>query len=213
MLDLPTHFHGANVLIVTLPGMAGSFWASNPNVEGLTRGLEQAVGMLLPDAPMVAFGVSTGNLLSLGLRLPNIWRRVAVEPFFQTRDLWPFIANSRERLKLNPGHDQMALFLWEFFGIGADRLENRDYGRLLENITVPTDVMVGQMPLLPERNVEIWPSFTSAEDRARLAANPLVTLHEGRAGAGHTYGSVGSSYEETKTLIRAALLDAAQFSR
>ncbi|HEX2818141.1 MAG TPA: alpha/beta hydrolase [Phenylobacterium sp.] len=208
MLDLQTYFHGANVLFVTWPGMAGSFWAENPNVEGLTRGVEQAVEMLLPDAPIVAFGASTGNLVSLGLKLPNICRRVAVEPFFQTRDLWPFIANSRERMKLNPGHELMARFFWEVFGIAEDRLENRDYGRLLDGVSVPTDVVVGQAPLLPVRDVESWPSFTSAEDRARLAANPLVTLHEGPPGTGHTHGLVGQSYGQTKRLIHAALLDA-----
>jgi hypothetical protein len=151
LLDLPTHFHGANVLVVTLPGMAGSFWAKRPDVAGLTAGLERAVGMLLPEAPIVAFGVSAGNLLSLGLRLPNISHRVAVEPFFQTQDLWPFIANSRARLALNPGHETMARFFWEVFGIAPDRLENRDYGALLNNIAQPTDVVVGGQPLLPER--------------------------------------------------------------
>jgi hypothetical protein len=211
MLDLPTYFVGANVLVVTLPGMAaGAFWADSPNVAGLTRGLERALGMLLPDTPIVAVGSSTSNILSLGLRLPNICRRVAIEPFFQTKDLWPFIDDSRERLKLNPGHEAMARFFWEFFGIGADRLENRDYGYLLESITVPTDVMVGQLPLLPERSVEIWPSFTSDEDRARLAANPLVTFHEGPVGTGHIHGSVEPSYGQTKKLIHAALREAAR---
>lgn len=205
LLDLQKHFYDANVLIVTLPGMAGAFWANEPSVEGLTRGLERAAAMLLPDTPIVALGISTGNLVSLGLRLPNISRRVALEPFFQTKDLWPFVANSRERLKLNPGHEPMARFFWEFFGIDADRVENRDYRRLLEGITVPTDVIVGGMPLLPARDVEVWPSFTSAEDRTLLAANPLVTFHEGPAGTGHGYGGSGPSYERVKEVIRQAL--------
>lgn len=212
MLDLPTHFAGANVLVVTLPGMGGgAFWADQPSLEGLTRGLEDATRMLLPQAPIVAFGASAGNLVSLGLRLPNIHHRVALEPFFQTEHLWPLVANSRKRMALNPGLEPMARFFWEVFGIGADRCVNRDYRRLLENITVATDVVVGQVPLLPERALDTWPSFTSAEDRAALAANPLVTLHEGPAGAGHSHGSGGASYETLKALLLAALQDAARF--
>lgn len=210
--DLVTHFVGANVLIANLPGMGGVPWA-NPSVARLTQGLEEAVSLLLPKVPIVALGVSTGNLLSLGLRLPNICRRVAVEPFFQTQDLWPFIADSRERLELNlglPGHKYMARYFWEVFGIGPDRLENRDYGYLLDGITVPTDVMVGQGPLLPERRLDAWPSFTSAQERLRLAANPLVTLHEGPAGSGHGYGSIPASENDLKGLLHAALLEAAK---
>jgi hypothetical protein len=89
-------------------------------------------------------------------------------------------------------------------------VENRDYRHLLDEITVPTDVIVGQLPLLPRRSTEIWPSFTSADDRAALAANPLVTLHEGPAGTGHSYGSVPPHDARVKKLLHAALRDAAK---
>jgi hypothetical protein len=68
--------------------------------------------------------------------------------------------------------------------------------------------MVGGAALLPRRPLETWPSFTSAEDRSRLAANPLVTLHEGPADVGHLYGSEPASYDLLKRLLHAALLDA-----
>ena len=207
--DLVSHFRGANVLIANMPGMSKVFWANAPSVAGATQGLEDAVRRLLPEGPIVAFGSSTGNILSLGLRLPNIRRRVADEPFFQTGDLWPFIANSRERMKLNPGGVQMAGYFWEYFGIGPDKLENRDYRHLLENITVPTDILVGQSPLMPQRALPIWPSFTSQSDREMLAGNPLVTLHQGPPGSGHNYGSIPEGYERLKTLLHAALREAA----
>ena len=210
MHDLISAFAGANVLIATLPGMGGVFWSNSPSVEGLTRGLERSVRLLLGDAPMVTFGLSTGNLLSLGMRLPNLCRQVALEPFFQTEHLWPFIADSRERLRLNPGHREMERYFWEFFGIGATTLENRDYRHLLADVTVQTDVLMGQSPLLPERELKLWPSFTSDEDRAALAANPLVTMHEGPAGSGHSYGSIPPHDAHVKRLLHAALLDAAK---
>ena len=207
--DLVEHFAGVSVLVVNLPGMAGVPWA-NPTVAELTEGLETVVRRLLGDVPIVAFGASTGNLPTLGLQLPNIRRRVVLEPFFQTQDLWPFIANARERMLLNPTNLAMPRFLWEVFGIGPDRVENRDYRPLLATITVPTDVLVGGAALLPERALGIWPSFTSAEDRAALRANPLVTMHEGPPNSGHGFGSEGSSDLYVKRLLHAALREAAK---
>jgi hypothetical protein len=208
--DLIDQFRGANVLIVNLPGMAGVPWsAATP--DQLSRGLQEAVRLLLGDLPVVAFGTSTGNLLSLGLRLPNICRRVAVEPFFQTKDLWPFIANSRQRMMRNPTDDGLARYFWDGFGIGPTALENRDYRHLMGAITVPTDVIVGEIPLLPRRATEVWPSFTSEEDRAALAANPLVTLREAPPGTGHSIGADPAGDALVKRTLHAALHAAAAF--
>ena len=135
--DLVEQFAGVSVLVVNLPGMAGVPWA-NPTVAALTEGLEAAVRRLLGDVPIVAFGASTSNLVTLGLQLPNICRRVALEPFFQTEDLWPFVSWTRARMAHYPDNQALARFFWEVFGIGADRLENRDYRSLLaDTITVP----------------------------------------------------------------------------
>lgn len=202
--DLVEQFRGANVLVINQPGMAGTPW-SNPTVAEATEALRRLVARLIPRAPIVALGVSTGNLLTLGLELPNLRRRIALEPFFQTRDLWPFIANSRERMTLNPGNAAMVRYFWEVFGIAPERVENRDYRHLLDAITVPTDVILGALPLMPERETATWPSFTGVEDRAALAANPLVRLHEGPADSGHNHGSVGPSQAGVRQVIHAAL--------
>jgi pimeloyl-ACP methyl ester carboxylesterase len=207
--DLIDRFGGASVLVVNLPGMAGTPWA-NPTIAELTEGLEETVRRLLGDVPIVAFGASTSNLVTLGLRLPNICRRIALEPFFQTRDLWPFLPFSRARMANNPDNPALARFFWDVFGIGPDRLENRDYRGLLANITQPTDVIVGGSPLEPERELDFWPSFTSADDRAALRANPLVTLHEGPPDSGHGYGSAGPADLMVKRLLHAALREAAK---
>jgi hypothetical protein len=207
--DLIDHFSGVSVLLVNLPGMAGVPWA-NPTIAELTQGLEETVRTLLGDVPIVALGSSTSNLVTLGLQLPNICRRVAQEPFFQTNGLWPFVTNSRARIASNPDNPAMARFFWEVFGIGPDRLENRDYRRLLANITQPTDVIVGGAPLEPLRALDFWPSFTSADDRAALRANSLVTLYEGPPDSGHSYGSEGPSDLLVKRVLHAALREAAK---
>jgi hypothetical protein len=207
--DLAWHFSGANVLIVTLPGMNGAPWIETTPAS-LAGGLEEAIQRLMPDVPIVAFGSSTGNLLTLGLRLPNICRIVADEPFFQTKDLWPFIADSSKRLQVENRHQMVVPYLWTYFGIGPDTVENRDYRYLVDRIIVPTDVLVGEMPLLPERETAGWPSFTSDEDRALLAANPHVRLHVGPPGSGHAYSVLPAGQAAVRRLIHGALLDAAK---
>jgi len=205
--DLVSDFLGVNVVIVNLPGMEGVPWHGATPAE-LTKGLEEVATVLLRGLPIVAFGSSTGNLLALGLKMPNICHRIAVEPFLQTKDLWPFIANSRGRLKLNAEHAAlpwMTQFFWNYFGIGETTLENRDYRYLLDNIAEPTDVVSGQLPLLPERSLPLWPSFTSAEDRAALIANPFVTFHEGHEGSGHGVQVDPRGKALVKRLVEAAL--------
>lgn len=207
--DLIDDFSGVNVLVVNLPGMLGVPWA-RPTLALLTQGLEGAARLLLGDSPLVVFGVSAGNLLTLGLKLPTIWRRVALEPFFETQHLWPFIANSRERMAQSPENTAMTHYFWEFFGIGPNAIQNRDYRYLIDNISVPTDVLVAHTPLLPPRPAEYWPSFCSQEDRDALAANPFVKLMTGPPGTGHSYTLTPPTNLELKRVLRAALVDVAQ---
>ena len=75
---------------------------------------------------------------------------------------------------------------------------------------MPTDVIVGGAPLLPIREMDFWPSFTSAQDRAALRANPLVSLYEGPPDSGHSFGSEGGSDLLIKRKLHAALLEAAK---
>jgi hypothetical protein len=212
MHELVDGFPGAHVLVANLPGMAGVYWKKTTVAE-MTLTLDAAVKRLLPRDPLVVLGISTGNLVALGLRAGNICHRVAVEPFFQTEPLWPFIANSRERLQLQRSaevSEYMGHFFWEVFGVAPTALENRDYRYLLDRIECPTDVLVGGLPLLPQRDLDEWPSFTSDEDRARLAANPLVSLNVGPAGIGHRYGLRASDRNMIHTLLHGALVAASR---
>jgi pimeloyl-ACP methyl ester carboxylesterase len=207
--DLVDHFPGVSVLVVELPGMSGVAWA-NPTIPELTQALENAVRRLVGDVPIVAFGSSASGLVTLGLQLPNICRHLVQEPFFETGNLWPFVDNARARMARNPDNAAMTRFFWEVFGIGPDRLENRDYRRLLANITKPTDVIVGGAPLEPKREMDFWPSFTSARDRAALRANPLVSLFEGPPDTGHSFGVEGEGDLLIKRMLHAALREAAK---
>ena len=194
--------------MVNLPGM-GVDW-SEADVPQMTQGLEEVLTLLFRGMPTVVLSVSTGNLLAFGLKAPNICRRVAVEPFFTTRDLWPFVANSRARLAKTPDSAGLATYLWKVFGIGATALEERDYRYLLQGITVPTDVIVGELPLLPQRTLPVWPSFTSEADRQALASNPLVAMHVGPPGTGHGVTIDGLGAALKKRLAHVALRAAAE---
>ena len=210
--DLVDDFGGANVLVVEIPGMLGTAW-SGRSARELGRGLDELADRLVGGQPIVAVGSSTGNLLTMSMRHPDVQHRIAIEPFFQTKDLWPFQDWSQKRMARTPDDKDLLAFMWDFFGFAPDRLENRDYRDLIDGVTTPTDVFTGSLPLLPIRQTDQWPSFTSQEDRAALAANPFVTHHEGPPNTGH---SVFLTYEGGpvgRKIILAALLRAAKLCR
>jgi hypothetical protein len=185
MVDL---YGGASVCVVYLPGMQGTPWVDVSLAE-LAEGFRELLTVLAGERAIVLLGASTGNLLTLSVTAPNIARRIAIEPFFATENLWPFIENSRTRMASLPDAEDLRRYFWRYFGIGETEVENRDYRHLLANIRQPTDVIAGGMPLLPKRESEEWPSFLAAEDRETLRKTEFVTLHEGPPAAGHGYGS------------------------
>jgi len=176
-------FSGASVLVAGMPGMR-SEWMS-PSIEQMRASFDQLIADLLPDRPLVVCAASTGCLIGLGLKAPTIRRHVAVEPFLRTAELWPFIENARDRLARNPHREVLADYLWKLFGIAPDRLEDRDYRSVLRDLQVPTEVLVGELALLPERPLPQWPSFTSDAERLYWRNHPRATLHVGPPGSGH----------------------------
>lgn len=206
--DLVDEFPDASVFVAYLPGMWGTRW-EGAALDDLAAAFNGVLDRLVGDAPIVLMAASTGNLLGFALERPTVVRRIAVEPFFQTRDLWPFIDFAQNYMSRRPQEDSTRAYLWDLFGIGPDRVENRDYRHLLQRIRTPTDVLVGQLPLLPRRDMRGWPSLTPVEDRAALAALPAVTLQEGVPGTGHGVNVTGPGAALVKDLIRQALRDVA----
>jgi hypothetical protein len=184
MHEVVDRYPEVSVLVGSLPGMrAPSF--DRQDVSDFAGAYDEALGLLAPSQPVVACGVSTGCLVTLGLRSPNICSHLLQEPFFSTADLWPFIAYARDLLARNADNAVLKAFLWDICGVAPDAIVDRDYWPLLEGLRVPTDVIIGEMPLLPQRELPTWPSFTTEADRVRLRDAPLVTLHLGPPGSGH----------------------------
>jgi pimeloyl-ACP methyl ester carboxylesterase len=178
-------FPGANVIVANIPGMKCPSHPI-PTANNFSRAFDELISTLLPPPrPVVVHGVSTGCLISLGLRSPNIVHQIAEEPFFDTEDLWPLIDEFRDRLVKEPENVNLRAFLWNLFGYSTDRIVNRSYHELLDGLEPPVDVIVGREPLLPRREVDTWPSLTSAADRDFLTSNANATIHEGTPGSGH----------------------------
>jgi hypothetical protein len=204
-------FPGASVIIAPFPGMGGSLTRTF-DVKTLSLMVDAVIATLLKDVPIVTYGVSTGCLVTLSLRAPEIVRHVALEPFFRTAPLWPLHRTLREFIAAAPGMvggHQAAEALFGYTAPPAEKVVDRDYRHVLDALRTPVDVIVGDLPLEPVREISGWPSFTSAEDRQALAANPLVTMHAGPAGSGHQVSETPEGEAQVRDLLRRALLDAA----
>ncbi|MFI4950088.1 MAG: hypothetical protein ACHP7A_03515 [Caulobacterales bacterium] len=173
-----------NVIVGGLPGMGTPSFEQNLAADFATA-FDELIATLAPGQPVVAYGVSTGSLVTLGLKAPNVVRHIAQEPFLNTADLWPFISHSQGLLQKYPDNALMAAFLDGLFGIGRDGVRNIDYEHLAKELRTPTELIVADLPLLPRRQLDTWPSLTSAHDRQVFLANPLVRLHEAPRGTGH----------------------------
>ena len=206
--ELVDWFPGASVLIAPLPGMGGSTTITFEPAR-LSVAMDEVIGLLLPGRSIVAYGASTGALVTLGLRSPGILRHVAVEPFFRTAPLWPLLKSVREFIAKAPEMSGGARAAEEIFGLAGDKVVDRDYRPLLEGLCVPTDVVLAQMPLEPEREMGGWPSLTSAEDRRRLADHPLVTLHNGPPDSRHDIAVT----PEGSAIVKKVLLQALRAAR
>lgn len=153
-----------NGLVARLPGN-GTPELSETSIPAFARAFDEVVRQL---GPTTVIGVSIGALVALGMREPKAI--VAVEPPVSTSKLWPMIPELRAATTQRE-------FIRNVFGVYADHVEERGYLSLLDGLDIPTDVIVGEVPLFPERPVERYPSFVDENDRIALASHPAVTLH------------------------------------
>ncbi|MGZ6038811.1 MAG: alpha/beta hydrolase [Phenylobacterium sp.] len=209
--DLVDAFPDVSVVIIPLPGMGGSLTRTF-DIATLTRSLDEALDTLFRHTPVVAYGVSTGSLVTLGLRSPQVRRKVALEPFFRTRPLWAFHETARKFLANAPDNRGARLAAEQIFGLteGESEVVDRDYRTLLEGLKAPLDVILADQPLEPVRPLDGLPSLCSTEDRAALAAHPLVNVHAGPPNSGHDLGVTAEGARLVRSVLRRALDDAVE---
>jgi hypothetical protein len=202
--DLVNSFPDVSVIIIPLPGMGGSLTRTF-EIGPLTRSLDEGISALFPRTPVVAYGVSTGSLVTLGLRAPQVVRQVALEPFFRTAPLWAFHETARAFLAAESHKQGPRIAADQIFGLTETGLVDRDYRGLLADLKTPLDVILADQPLEPRRPFESLPSLTSAADRAALAVHPRVTVHAGPPGSGHDLGVTPDGAVVVNAVLRQAL--------
>ena len=153
---------------VHLPGHGGAPPFSEVSLQAWIDGLAEMMAVF-PVAPLI-IAESLGAIVAMSLPARAL---IAVEPLLSTDQLWPLhrtIRNARARgIEIEPA--MVALF-------------DRPFTWTLDRITVPTLVLAGCEPLLPERATAHEPSLLTDEDFAAYASHPLVEAH--RIAGGHT---------------------------
>jgi hypothetical protein len=135
------------------------------------------------DRAVILMGVSSGAVIALGVRAGNLVRVVALEPPLLTAGLWPVIDPLSEHLRTSPDPAREA-FTAETFGVSRAGLTPRDHRWVLSGLSVPVDVVLGETPLQPQRELPRFPSLVDTAERRLLAMTPNVRLHIA-SGAGH----------------------------
>lgn len=154
-----------------------------PALEATSLGVwaaaySRALQAQFPERTVAVAGMSTGALVALALRSPQVKHLVLVEPPLRPATAWPLHGLGRTAPAWG------ADFLWNVLGIGPDRVEERDYTHLMAHLATPATVLLGSEPLMPRRPFERMPSLIDEETRTVLAAHPLVEVWEAE-GAGH----------------------------
>lgn len=200
-------FPKLDVVIGDIPGM----WTRAPvpsTLAAFSRAYDELVAQLLPNRPVVLLGVSTGAVVGLGMKSPQLRRMVVVEPFLSTGNVWPLIANMQERLITNRDAPQIEMsrrYIFDMFGYSEDSVEDRDFAPLLADLAIPTAAIVGAEPLGEPRPIANWPSFADARTRELLSAHPAVQLYEGPPGSGHNLLQSPTGLALAAQLLRHAL--------
>jgi hypothetical protein len=177
--------------------------ALTPNNLGtISRGLTTALETLFPNRPTAIFGLSTGALVALAAKAPQVRRLVLAEPFLRTAHVWP--------LHDLPGiakDDAQRDLLWNVLGVAEGRVEDRDYRHLLDRLSVPTVALVGRIPLGDRRAVTPMPSLVDEADRSLLRAHPMVRVFELEGGHNLATESLGELFRHVATAANAILAE------
>jgi len=153
-------------------------------VDGIARALREVIDTAFAGRLVILHGLSVGALVALAVRSAAVRKVVAVEPPLSTAKLWPLIPRLQAQLDAAPADEGLARFLDGVFGLTAGGVRDVRYHRLFDGERPPAEVLVGDAPLLPPRDLDRAPSFLDEADRAFLRRQPGVALQVA-PGAGH----------------------------
>jgi hypothetical protein len=190
----------ADACVVRMPA-ASAPTLKGPGVAAVAEALEETLETVFAGRPVMLFGVSIGATATLGVRAANLARVLAIEPVLETGALWPIVEPLRSVLaKTEPGAVRDSIFAR--FGVDMAAHEGRDYTALLDDLPCPVDVVLGDVPLMPARPTDRFPSLVGEPERRRLAQAPNVRLHLA-PGAGHNV--LGQSSKVAQAVLMEAV--------
>lgn len=169
------------VVLVELPTTT-PFEIPNLTAPRVAEAFSQFVHRAFRGRPMVVLAFADAAVVAVSMRAPEILRIVAVEPPVRSEKLWPLRAALATRAQ--EAGVAFRRFLDDIYGVGGRNPGPRDHRPAFQAPQAPVDVLVGELPLMPERAVQKAPSLVDEEDRAWLAAQSQVSLRVA-PGAGH----------------------------
>lgn len=141
----------SGVAFLDLPGFIAPTFNSY-RVEAITEAFDEALEIAIPGRSVRLIGVSTGAIVALRMRSPQIAGILAVEPFLDSAAAWP-LAQWATGLT-----GELSRFCAEFFRLPGQ-------GRLFSVSPVaPLDVLCGDVPLGRPRALPSWPSLCGEAD-------------------------------------------------
>jgi pimeloyl-ACP methyl ester carboxylesterase len=142
--------------------------------------------------PAIVCGASVGGLVAMGLRAAELRGIVALDPPFRTEKLWRLIPRVQDVLRGRP-EAHVVEFAWNVLGVSATTVEDRNYLPLLDGLRTPTWCVLGEVPLMPPRELARDPSLVDEPERQVLQRHAFIrTLVV--EGAGHNLqGEAGSA--------------------
>ncbi len=134
---------------------------SETSIAAFVRAFSEAVAQTFSGRPVLVCGDSIGGTVALGLPNPGIGR-VALDPPLRTAGLWPLTERFAGLYAADPAR---RAFLSAILGFDGVAFRDIDYSGLVQH---PARVFMGEIPLLPPRELAQLPSLMVDEDRRRL---------------------------------------------
>lgn len=183
LFHLAPHLPNAEVVTGHLPGNHCPPLVAT-SVGVFAAAYSHVVATAFANRPVIACGASIGGLVAMGLKAPQIRAGLLMEPPLVMNKLWPMWPMLRRRLTEHRGDTELRRFIFNVFGVTEEGVEDRRFAGLLDTLTTPTQVLVGERPLFPERSFDKLPSLVDEPERALMAAHPKIRLSV-MQGAGH----------------------------
>jgi pimeloyl-ACP methyl ester carboxylesterase len=180
---LPVLADRFDVLLVDLPGHGRSPSNGTPTLVAFTARLREFIARHFSTRDVAIVGESVGGLIALALangQTPQVKGVLVADPPMTTSKLWPVYHNFRNPVHRGADTDFLKAFFADAFGFTANGIiGDRIYYPLLQVVKVPAQVLTGDLPLFPVRQVlPRIPCLIDEADKAiiRWIRNPHVSL-------------------------------------